>query len=135
MSDHGCNLFALDLRNGKVSFGYKGLSGAVTSVTSSPSLLVSAAEDRFIRLHSTFPPPPQVGQQQENKGEVLDKLYVKVKPTVVLWDGKVDELETKATENDVDESDDDDDDVWDKLEDVDSDDEATARKKTRASKA
>ena len=24
VADHGCNLFALDLRNGKVSYGYKG---------------------------------------------------------------------------------------------------------------
>jgi ribosome biogenesis protein NSA1 len=133
VSDHGCNLFALDLRNGKISYGYKGLSGAVTSIATSPTLLVSAAEDRFLRLHSTFPPPPQISQQQEQKGEVLDKLYMKVKPTVVIWD----ELTDATAEDDIaakveGSEDEDGDDVWDKLENVDSEDDLVGRKKSRA---
>ncbi len=89
VSDRGCNLFALDLRNGKVAYGYKGLAGAVTSISPSPSFVASGADDRFLRLHSTFSLPSAVGEQQEQKGDVLDKLYMKVIPTAVVWDGKV----------------------------------------------
>jgi len=123
VADHGCNLFALDMRSGKVSYGYKGLSGAVNAIAPAPSLLVSVAQDRFLRLHSTFSPPPEAGQQQENKGSVLDKLYMKTIPTVVVWDQRKD-AEIDQTEgggsNDDDVSDED---VWDALEDVESGDE------------
>lgn len=135
VSDHGCNLVALDLRNGQISYGYKGLAGAVTSMASCPSFLASAAEDRFLRLHSTFAPPAQAGQQQEHKGEVLDKLYMKVKPTVVIWDGQMDEViknGAASRDGDAESSDDEADDVWNKIEDVDSEDELEGRKKSRA---
>lgn len=136
-ADHGCNLLALDLRNGQVSYGYKGLSGAVTSLAPSPALLASAAEDRFLRLHSTFAPPAKAGDQQEHKGEVLDKLYMKVKPTVVLWDGRADgaaeEKEGSGEEREEDGSEDEnEDDVWNKMQEVDSEDEGAGRKKSRA---
>lgn len=112
-----------------MSYGYKGLAGAVTSVAPTPGLMASGAEDRFLRLHSTFAPPAQVGGQQEHKGEVLDKLYVKVKPTVVLWDGKVDVgADGEADGSDAEDADD----VWENMEDVDSDDERAARKKSKA---
>lgn len=135
MSDHGCNLLALDLRNGQVSYGYKGLAGAVTSMAPCPSFLASATEDRFLRLHSTFAPPAQAGQQQEHKGGVLDKLYMKVKPTVVIWDGQADEVikDSAAGGGEGADSDDDEaDDVWNKIEDVDSEDELEGRKKSKA---
>lgn len=116
-----------------MSYGYKGLSGATTALTTSSAFLVSASEDRFLRLHSTFPPPPQVGQQQEEKGEVLDKLYVKVKPTVVVWDGVVDVSTNEDVAGEGEGSDDENDDaVWDELDDVDSEDEAVKRKKSKA---
>ncbi|KAJ3485694.1 hypothetical protein NLI96_g4784 [Meripilus lineatus] len=116
VSDKGCNLFALDLRNGKVSFSYKGLSGAISSVAPSPSFLATASQDRFLRLHSTFPPPKQPADQQENKGQVLDKLYMKVAPTVVVLEQAEEPLETThaSLEGDGDQ----DDDVWDKMEDA-----------------
>ena len=62
----------------------------MSSLAPSPSLLASVAEDRFLRLHSTHAPPAQAGGQQAHKGEVLDRLYMQVKPTVVLWDGQPD---------------------------------------------
>jgi ribosome biogenesis protein NSA1 len=97
-----------------------------------PSFLASAAEDRYVRLHSTFPPPAQVGQQQERKGEVLEKTYVKVVPTVVLWDGvEATGSSQSADGNDKDEGDDDD--VWDNMQEADSGEENTkGRKKSRA---
>ncbi|KAI0695930.1 hypothetical protein BC835DRAFT_1406096 [Cytidiella melzeri] len=130
VSDRGSSLYALDLRNGKVSFGYKGFSGAVTSLAVCPSFMASTAEDRYVRLHSTFPPPAQVGQQQEHKGEVLEKTYVKVVPTVVLWDG-VDEVAASNAQREA--AEDDDDEVWDEMEEAESDEEnVKGRKKTRA---
>ncbi|KAI0736961.1 hypothetical protein C8Q72DRAFT_34813 [Fomitopsis betulina] len=117
VSDNGSNLFALDLRNGRVAYGYKSIAGAVSSLAPSPSLLASVAQDRFMRLHSTFPPPKEPGQQQDNKGVVLDKLYMKTIPTVVVWDRSEDASQaTSATEEDAEEVDDDD--VWAAMEDA-----------------
>jgi len=87
VADHGCNFSAIDLRNGRTIYSYKKLAGAVTSVAPSPSpLLASTAQDRFFRLHSTFPPPATSGQQQEQHGEVIGSLYMKSIPTAVVWD-------------------------------------------------
>lgn len=51
-----------------------------------PSLLASVSLDRFTRIHSAFPPAAEVGKQQEDKGTVLDKVYMTTIPTVVVWD-------------------------------------------------
>ncbi|KAJ7740661.1 hypothetical protein DFH07DRAFT_943671 [Mycena maculata] len=124
VSDHGCNLFSLDLRNGRVIYSYKGLAGAVTSVAPSPSLLVSSALDRYCRIHTSFPPPPEIGQSQDNKGQVVEKLFMTSVPTVVVWDGD----ESTAPEAETE-----DDDVWNDMEDVedDTDDELKKNKKRR----
>ncbi|KAJ7940687.1 hypothetical protein B0H13DRAFT_1586416 [Mycena leptocephala] len=125
VSDHGSNLFALDLRNGRVIYSYKGLSGAITSMAPSPSLLVSTALDRYCRIHTSFPPPPEAGQSQDNKGQVVEKLFMTSVPTVVTWDG----VESAAP---IPEPIVEDDDVWDEMENVeDSDDELKGRKKRR----
>lgn len=90
--------------------------------------MASAAQDRFVRLHSTFAPPSEVGQQQEHKGDVLDKHYMKVTPTVVVWDGRTDILDVVA----VDEGAEDEDNVWDAMDtaaDSDSDDEGKPRRR------
>ena len=103
----------------------------MTSIAVSPSFLASNAEDRYVRFHSTFPPSAQVGQQQEHKGEVLEKSYVKVVPTVILWDGVHDTSAEGGADEEEDEGDDDE--VWNKMENAESDDEhTTSRKKTRA---
>ena len=110
-----------------------GIAGAVSSLAPSPSLLASVAQDRFLRLHSTFPPPKEPGQQQEHKGEVLDKLYMKAIPTAVVWDRREDAGQgASAAEGDADEVDDDD--VWDAMENVEDDQEADGRRSGKKSR-
>ncbi|KAF8136311.1 WD40-repeat-containing domain protein [Boletus edulis] len=104
VSDQGTNVFAFDLRNGRVSYGYKGISGAVNSLAVAPSFLASVSLDRFTRIHSTFPPATEVGKQQEEKGIVLDKVYMTTVPTVVVWDQNAmrnPHANTKEDEGDV----------------------------------
>jgi len=86
VSDQTSSLFAVDARNGRVIYGYKGIAGAVTSMAPSPAGLVSTALDRYARVHSTYPPPVEAGQHQDNKGAVLEKVYLKSIPTCVIWD-------------------------------------------------
>ena len=57
----------------------------------SPAGLVSTALDRYARVHSTYPPPAEAGQPQDNKGAVLEKVYLKSVPTCVIWDEVTDE--------------------------------------------
>ncbi|KAI9446233.1 hypothetical protein H4582DRAFT_2107980 [Lactarius indigo] len=83
---HNDHLFAVDARNGRVVYGYKGIAGAVTSMAPSPTGLASTALDRYARVHSTYPPPAEAGQPQHNKGTVLEKVYMKSIPTCVVWD-------------------------------------------------
>nr|GAT58729.1 predicted protein [Mycena chlorophos] len=132
VGDHGCNLSAVDLRNGRIVYSYKGLSGAVTSVAPSSrsasngrggQTLVSVALDRYCRVHSTFGPPSVAGQNQDNahKGDVLEKIFTTSVPTVVVWSG-ADHVPPADAE----------DDVWDQMENVDSeDDEVSDRRKRR----
>ncbi|RDB21318.1 WD repeat-containing protein 74 [Hypsizygus marmoreus] len=114
VSDHGYNLFAVDLRNGSIIYGYKGLSGAVSSIAPSPSVLGSASLDRFARIHSTFPPPLQAGHRQERKGEVLEKVFLKSTPTVIVWDQVVTPTTgpMAAAEED---------DIWETMENIEDD--------------
>jgi len=128
VSDHGCNLVSLDLRNGRVIYSYKGLSGAVTSMAPSPSLLVSTALDRYCRIHSSFPPPLEAGQSQDNKGQVVEKLFMTSVPTVVVWDDSVKPVHSAPADTSAE-----DDDVWNEMENVedDTDDESKRRKKRR----
>ncbi|KAI0256903.1 hypothetical protein BJV78DRAFT_316372 [Lactifluus subvellereus] len=67
VSDQTSNLFAVDTRNGRVIYGYKGLAGAITSMAPSPAGLASTARDRYARVHSTYPPPSEAGQPQDDK--------------------------------------------------------------------
>ncbi|KAJ3554882.1 hypothetical protein NM688_g2877 [Phlebia brevispora] len=128
VADKGSNLFALDLRNGKVSYGYKGIAGAITSIAPAAGFLTSGASDRFLRLHSTFPPATKAGDQQEEKGQVLNKTYVKVTPGVAVWDSRAMSSEERPTRSE--DEDEDEEAIWDEMEDAESDDE-TDRKKAR----
>ncbi|KAG8217475.1 hypothetical protein J3R82DRAFT_5620 [Butyriboletus roseoflavus] len=111
VSDQGTNLFALDLRTGGVSYGYKGISGAVNSLAVAPSCLASMSLDRFARIHSTFPPAAEVGMQQEEKGTVLDKVYMTTVPTVVVWDqSAAGNLQTTAEEDEGD--------IWEQMKHI-----------------
>lgn len=145
IGDQGGNLFSLDLRTGRVVYAYKGnfsallydlisiyvvslgFAGAVTSIAPSPSLMASTALDRFSRIHSTFAPPPEAGQQQEKKGEILDKIFMTNTPTVVVWDQDVTLPAPDTTGPE--------DDIWDNMVNVDdeSDDELGGRKKRKGS--
>ncbi|EIN07389.1 hypothetical protein PUNSTDRAFT_89660 [Punctularia strigosozonata HHB-11173 SS5] len=134
-ADQG-NLFSVDLRNGRVNYAYKGIAGAVVCAAPCPGFLGSVAQDRLFRLHTTKPLPKTAGHRQEEKGEVLDKVYMKSSPTAIVWDGVVDaELEDDGSEGarrDEDDVDGDDEDVWDKMRNVDdSDSEAARGKKAR----
>ncbi|KAH9901282.1 hypothetical protein C8Q73DRAFT_662670 [Cubamyces lactineus] len=133
VADRGCTLAALDLRNGRTIYSYHGIAGAVTSIAPAHSVLASAAQDRFVRLHSTFSPPPQAGQQQEHKGEVLDKQYVKVTPTVVVWDGIVDGSAGVA-EADGEGEGENEDEVWDAMQAAESDSEEEGKKSRKKEK-
>ena len=85
----------------------------------SPTVLASTALDRFARIHSTSSPPEHTGEQVETRGEVLEKVYTKSIPTVIVWDGSVLGLSE-------------DDDVWDGMEDIgfsDEDEDIVGRRK------
>ncbi|KAG5654514.1 hypothetical protein H0H81_001155 [Sphagnurus paluster] len=99
------------------------LAGAVTSLAPSPSFLASVARDRYVRIHSTFSPPQETGHQQERKGEVLEKLFMKSTPTVIAWDQSEDQV--VASPHDAG-----DEDVWEAMEAVggDSEDDSGSKK-------
>lgn len=78
-------------------------------------------------MQSIFPPPAEVGAQQEEKGQVLDKIYMKVTPTVVVWDEQPNPITNPA----IDEMEPADDDVWEELQDAESDQEELGKKKKR----
>lgn len=89
--------------------------------------MASVAQDRYCRVHSTFSPPDRPGQQQEHKGEVLEKVYTKSMPTVVVWDGNHSSVKpTVALSAETGEGDDDDE-LWDNMEDI---EETSRRSKT-----
>ncbi|KAL9715104.1 hypothetical protein Ac2012v2_001764 [Leucoagaricus gongylophorus] len=125
VSDRGTNLLSIDLRNGRVLYGYKGLSGAVTSIAPSPNLVASTANDRFARLHSTTPPPSREGQNLDHKGTVLERIYVTTVPTVVIWDETADESKG------VDTTEEQEDEVWNDMEQVSETDTEEIRKTKR----
>ncbi|KIJ69458.1 hypothetical protein HYDPIDRAFT_79428, partial [Hydnomerulius pinastri MD-312] len=110
VSDQGTNLFSVDLRNGGIVYGYKGISGAVNSVAAAPAFLASVSLDRYTRIHSTFPPPVEVGKQQSEKGTILEKVYMTTVPTVVIWDQSVGKPMETAEDEDGD--------VWEQMENV-----------------
>ncbi|TFK88696.1 hypothetical protein K466DRAFT_488406 [Polyporus arcularius HHB13444] len=128
-ADRVSRLTAIDLRNGKAICTYKGISGAVTSIAPAQSLMASASQDRFVRLHSTFGPPAQAGKNLDHKGEVLDKLYMKVIPTVIVWDGSTD-----AGESAPDEEEEGADDVWNTMDVAESDSEEEGKSSRRTEK-
>ncbi|KXN82070.1 Ribosome biogenesis protein NSA1 [Leucoagaricus sp. SymC.cos] len=127
VSDYGTNLLSIDLRNGRTVYGYKGLSGSATSLAPSPSILASTANDRYARIHSSFPPPSKEGQNLDCKGTVLEKIYVTSVPTVVVWDDTSYEIRKRGSSNEEPE-----DEVWNEMEQVgESDSEVQGKNKRR----
>ena len=114
VSDHGCNLLSLDIRNGRTAYSYKSwfpnpspvfqsliltdtrtcsieIAGQVNCIVPYPdesdgNFLASTSQDRLLRIHSTWPPPEKEGAQQEKKGEVLASHFMKAIPTVAVYD-------------------------------------------------
>lgn len=86
----------------------------------SPAGFVSTALDRYARVHSTYPPPSEAGQPQDDKGAVLEKVYVKSVPTCVVWDGVTDDGDDEGMrqvggDGNEDDDDDDEEDVWEDM--------------------
>lgn len=104
---------------------YLGLSGAVTAVACAPSFVASTALDRYARVHSVFPPPATAGQRQDDKGYVLDKVYVTSIPTAIAWDKRQAESSTAS----MDVVADDEDEVWQNMEVIEDGDVGKRKKK------
>lgn len=97
-----------------------------------PAGLVSMARDRYARVHSTFPPPAEAGHPQDDKGTVLEKVYMKSIPTCVVWDGVTDEDADHEMRRRDGGDDDDDEDVWEGMqvaEDSEGEGETQARRR------
>lgn len=71
-----------------------------------------------MRLHSTFPPSTEAGRQQERKGEVLDKHYLKTIATAIVWDEDADVKEVENVRHVSEEDGEGGDDVWEAMEDA-----------------
>ena len=87
--------------------------------------LASAALDRYVRVHSTAPPPQTAGQAQPERGAVLERAFITTVPTAVAWDSSYVPVSTPATarrtrEDDEDEDEEDDEDEADDDRDVDT---------------
>jgi len=116
VSDNGSNLYSVDLRTGGILYSYKGISGAVTSISSSSTThMVSTSLDRYLRIHTVVPPPSRPGSNLEQRGGILEKTYLTCMPTTVVWD----QQKTSKTSIDDNTSSLQDDDIWDKMEHVD----------------
>ena len=102
----------------------------MTSIAPAHALMASTSQDRYVRLNSTFGPPAEAGQQQEQKGEIVGKEYMKVVPTVVVWDGVMDAKETTAER----EEEEPEDEVWDAMQTAESDSEDEEKSARRREK-
>jgi len=85
----------------------------------SPSIMASTSLDRYARIHSTFPPPPQ-GRSLEKRGEVLEKIYLTTIPSVIVWDQDSATNIGKPGE-DAGKDSDDVDGIWDQMENAEDD--------------
>ncbi|KAF9653099.1 hypothetical protein BDM02DRAFT_3087941 [Thelephora ganbajun] len=119
LSDQASNLFALDLRTGRVLYGYQGISGTITSLACAPHYVGSTSLDRFFRLHGTA----SEASAKAGKGQTLEKVYTKSIPTVVVWDSSYEDGQSSAPDDDGGEEDQ----VWEGMENAedegDSDDQ------------
>ena len=108
--------FILDHKSTKYTFYFSEIQGSITSISPSPgNLLGSTSHDRFFRVHSTAPLSEKAGQQQEERGEVLGKHYMKSVPTAVVFDvtsdvSDITKLGKRRDNKDGDSDDDEDDD-------------------------
>jgi ribosome biogenesis protein NSA1 len=117
----------VDTRTGNIVYGYHGVAGSITAAASAPGILVSTSRDRYVRVHSVYP-PAEPGKAQGEKGEVLEKTYFKSIPTAVVWDqGPSTHIDGVKGADDC--EDEDDEDVWQGMQEIDDDDNTPKRKK------
>jgi ribosome biogenesis protein NSA1 len=83
-------------------------------------MLASVSLDRFARIHSTFPLPLKAGQRQEQKGQVLERIFMNSVPTAIIWD----QSDCVRSLADAEAQKDGDDDVWDELENIENESRA-----------
>lgn len=95
-----------------------GLSGSVNSIAATPKFLATTALDRFARIHSVEPPSELAGQQQNQKGQVLEKVFTKSVPSSIVWDEYSPTVSGKGDGHDDDNDGDDDDDIWRNMQHV-----------------
>lgn len=112
---------------------FSGLQGAITSIASPQNnFIASTSRDRFFRLHTAPPPPLTAGQQTEERGEVLGRLYTKSVSTSVVY-APVDA--TNDSDGIEEGGDEEDEDVWAGMKEADeSDGEAEKGTKTKRAK-
>lgn len=77
-------------------------------------MMASASLDRYVRVHSIFPPPLQAGKAQDEKGDILEKIFVTSIPTTIIC-----YEETLSADTERQDEDEDDDDIWLNMEGVD----------------
>jgi ribosome biogenesis protein NSA1 len=85
-----------------------------------PGILATTALDRFARIHSVYPLPKLVGQQQDQRGRVLEKVFTRSVPISVVWDGH----SPTSLRHSNGCGDDDDDDVWRNMQHIEDESEA-----------
>ncbi len=90
--------------------------------------MASASLDRYVRIHSIFPPPLQVGKAQDEKGDVLEKVFVTSIPIAVICD---EETTFRSDAERPGEDDEDDDDIWHNMEGVDDEQDGLQSRKHR----
>ncbi|KZV91057.1 WD40 repeat-like protein [Exidia glandulosa HHB12029] len=125
LADERGQLFALDLRNGKQLYSYKGIGGTVNSMTLSGSNhILSSSMDRYVRLHTTFPAPSTAGKNMDGRGEIVAKLYTQDVVTAVASTPIAVPQTSLGDEEDGE-------DIWDQMQSVDDDEEDQTRRKRR----
>lgn len=107
-------MYSIDLRTGGILYSYKGISGAVTSISPlSTTHMVSTSFDRYCRIHTVVPPPSRPGSNLERRGGIIEKTYLTSVPTVIVWD------QQKTSKTTIDDNTLEHDDLWDQMEHVD----------------
>lgn len=87
-------------------------------------MAASVSHDRYVRFHSVVDPPPQAGQNMDNRGKTLEKVYAVGSPTVVVWDqeGSGSGVIMSARERE-------DEDMWETMKQVEEDEDNGRRRK------
>ncbi|EAU88584.2 hypothetical protein CC1G_04290 [Coprinopsis cinerea okayama7 len=132
VSDNGTNLYSVDLRTGKILYGYHGIAASVSCISTSSGPLLSGALDQYVRVHSVTPPPKDVKQRLDNRGITLERHFFQSTPTVITWDKRPWSSTSSGVEQVEEEDDDDPDhDIWDDLETAQDEDEDADNKGKR----